>query len=190
MNQVIVTNDRVEIENAIVRATDDANAGPGAGARARTVTWVDARAWAQDVCRYELGRYETDGGGVANSYGYKAATSALAIVWATDLQGRKHVRVCGARIGCSGRHVGSLLGNRATARKLADNDCEMVLVYDQLFRLYAGQVPGTEGFSRRLKKSPADATSWLVLADWCEEHDRAEDAALIRQFFAFAPATV
>ena len=173
---------REQVANAIIEAVAAANKSY----RARTVYISDRMAshWAQSVEEHPCGRLEDNGGGVANSYGYRAESSAVAVVWATDASGMKHIRIQGSRMSCSGRHVGSLLGHRTQQQKLADQDAELVLVYDQLKQLWAGNDQTPAGFSRKLKKNAQDAVTWLVLADYLEERDRMEEATLIRRFFA------
>ena len=179
---IVAPTCREQVANAIIEAVAAANKGY----RARTVYVSDRMAshWAQVVEEHPCGRLEDNGGGVANSYGYRAASSAVAVVWATDASGVKHIRVQGSRMSCSGQHVGSLLGNRTQQQKLADQDAEFVLVYDQLFQLWAGNDQTYEGFSKKLKENAQDATTWLVLADYLEERDRMEETNLIRRFFA------
>lgn len=178
---IVAPTSREQIENAILRAADVANKG----ARSWRVGLEKvANAWAREVCQAPCGRLEDNGGGVANSYGYRASSSAVAVVWATDVGGVKHVRIKGGRMSCSGRSVGSLLGNRAQQQKLAGQEGEFILVYDKLFHLWHSNEPALAGFSKKLKKDVQDVTSWLMLADWLKEHTRDEEAALVRMFFA------
>lgn len=40
-----------------------------------------------------------------------------------------------------------------------------------------------KGFTSKLKRTPHDITTWLVLGDWCEEHEMAERGQEIRRCF-------
>jgi len=198
MDKVIVNPTAEQLRDLFHAATVEANG------RARTRT-IDTNSITCDfrcmnVGGSPSGARETNGGGVANSYGYAAETSVLEYAWFTDAAGAKHVRVVSARVRVSGRHVSTILpGTRTQQQKLIDAGAEFALVYGDLFAAYAGRVAGAEGFSRRLKKDPTDSVTWLALADWLADRDLpanhllqtpadADTAARIRGVF-LAPVT-
>lgn len=102
---VVINPTREQLVAAFVAANDNANPP-----RSRQRTCRLPESLIDDILTETEGLYEDDGGGVANSYGYRATTSRVGAVWYTAADGRKHVRVCGDRVSISGRHVSYLFG--------------------------------------------------------------------------------
>lgn len=97
----------------VLKTVEEAELFANQASRAMTVSCD--RDIVQAVHKKSYGTYQTDGGGVANSYGYKAQSSRLAVLWYTDKSGRKYVRVKSDRVSISGRHVTYLLGRDPVA---------------------------------------------------------------------------
>jgi uncharacterized protein (TIGR02996 family) len=96
----------------------------------------------------------------------------LAYAWYTRTDGAKVVRIAADRVAVSGRHVTSLnIGTRAQQAKLGVA-CPAALVEASLFQVYTQNRTGIPaGFLKKINKTPADATNWLVLADWLDEQN-------------------
>lgn len=176
MDKVIVSPTREQLVALFAEATAAAN-GNG---RSRLVD--ERNEYRADlVLTHPSGCSDVNGGGVANSYGYRAESSVLNYVWATDAAGNKHVRVLAARVSCSGRHVSTLMpGTRKQQEKLQDADMEFALIYADLFRFYAD--------GPLSKKYRTDKGAWAVYADKLTDDGQAELADRIR-LFCMAPAT-
>lgn len=52
----------------------------------------------QEILSATEGAYWVDGGGVPNSYGHRARTSAIGVAWWTDAKGNKLIRIVGGRV--------------------------------------------------------------------------------------------
>lgn len=176
MTKVITNPTREQLVAEFAAATDAANAA----GRTRLVD-AASETRADRVLAESHGCKQADGGGVANSYGHRAETSVLAYAWYTRTDGVKVVRITAGRVGVSGRHVTSLnIGTRAQQEKLLDT-FPAALVESDLFALYSGHDPFVPaGFTKKIKKAPAEVTNWLALADWCEENGKTGYAATIR----------
>lgn len=177
MDKVIVNPTREQLVALFVEATAAANAG------GRTRLINERNEYRADLVLTQAAGYaDVNGGGVANSYGYRAESSVLNYTWATDAAGDKHVRIMAARVGCSGRHVSTLLpGTRKQQEKLQEAGMTFALVYADLFRFYA-DCP--------LKpKYRTDRAAWAVYADKLSDDGQTSLADRIRQF-CLTPATV
>lgn len=180
MVEIITNPTREQLVAAFDRAAVTANAA----GRTRLVT-TDSGTRADRVLAESHGCRQADGGGVANSYGHRAESSVLAYAWYTRTDGVKVVRIAADRVSVSGRHVTSLnVGTRTQQEKLIDA-CPAALVESDLFALYCGNDPAIPaGFTKKIKKAPAEVTNWLVLADWCDENGKEGYAAKIRGAFS------
>lgn len=198
MTETITKPTRKQLTALFAAARDAADAG----GRARTLVRFDPAELADRVMKRKAGLYEQDGGGVANSYGYRAESSAIGVVWYTRPDRVKVVRVSAARVGCSGRHVSSMnLGARAQQEKLAAAGLHAVLAHRELMAVWGDSIPGAEPFVKAIKKEFGAVTPWLVLADWLDERNQpgnamffrpsdTEIAAAIRAAFAAPAVTV
>ena len=170
MTETIVKPTRKILTEKFAALLEAANAG----GRARTID-LDPAALADQVMRKKAGLIEHDGGGVANSYGYRAESSAIGIAWSTRADRVKVVRMAGARVGCSGRHVTSMnLGTRSQQAKIAAAGMHVILTDRLLMAVYCDELPGAEMFVKAIRKEFGAHTPWLALADWLDDQNRPE----------------
>ena len=148
---------------ALAAALDTAADAANKGARARTVSAPTGKA----AFEAPQGQFEADGGGVANSYGYRAESSRIGYAWWTDETGRLHVRVAGDRVTCS-KSVACLFGGDLPAV------CYVFPALRPLWTKTAEKKLGRAGKELRslltaVREAPQDAVGWSALADWIEE---------------------
>lgn len=142
-----------------------------AGARTRT---VDLLTGADAFGTESQGWNARDGGGVANSYRYRAETSVLGYAWVRDEAGNLHVRCVGGRVDAPK----SAYGRRGVTVFCNDRDAETVsaweLVYpDLLVNRTKVHQKGMKGEQKALYAAilanPADAGARGIYADWLQE---------------------
>lgn len=193
MRQIIVAPTRDQLLEAFDAAATKANAG----GRTRLVS-EDSETRTDRVLSEDHGCRQADGGGVANSYGYRAETSILAYAWYTRGDGSKVVRIAAGRCSVSGRHVSSLnLGTRPQQEKVADLFPAAMVhaeLMDEVLHILREPKKRLNSFQLTIKaglvEGVTDTTIWLVYADWLEENGGSVDlAAAIRTAFQYAPVT-
>lgn len=183
MLKLILNPTREQLLTAFTEAAEFANKRT----RARQVEVSED--WADLVLAEPQGARQYHGGRVANAYTDYAESSVVAISWYTRPCGTLVVRVVGDRVACNGGVRNCLIGTSVQRERFDRLGVRALYAEENLFLLYSGKIAGAEGFSKRLKKNPQNITTWLVLADWCEENNHTEEAATIRAAFAF-PAAV
>lgn len=168
-DRVLVNPTFAETEMALLQARDRANRG----ARARLVGLPTA--WAKSVSARPSGIFEANGGGVSRSYGRAADTSVLGVVWFTGPDGRKHVRILGARVAAPVSRLG-LQGAEAFPVVSGRDTRFEALVYPELAVLPRIRVKDRKKVPAEVRSmvealiaNPIDAASWAALVDRCEE---------------------
>jgi hypothetical protein len=98
---------RDRIGTALLEAQAEANEG----ARSRILYGdIFADGWARQIADEAEGILQIDGGGVANSYRYRAETSSLVACWWTTGDGRKLILIAGQRVTARASSRGSAGG--------------------------------------------------------------------------------
>lgn len=161
MNVLLLNPDGTQLLYALEQAVEEANSGlkirlcqPLSGAKAFS---------SPD------GVHETNGGAVANSYGWKANTAQAGYAWWTDPRGNLHVRVIGQRTTIQGRHVPGLFFPETW------NVHPAAQVYPELYvpRSQWRKARGEEkAFLGAILEDPADPATRAAYTDWLEQRGR------------------
>src|SRR5262245_3849972 len=130
-------------------------------------------------------------GRTVRTHRYPSYSTGLWYAWATDRRGDKHVIIQASEV--SARTDGARIGPfpKPTVDKFVRLRLTWLLMYRHLenYRQPNWTAWNSEErtFRMKIRAKLEDHARWLIFADWLDEHDRAEDARIIRLFLL--PAT-
>lgn len=125
-------------------------------------------------------------------------TTIVTFVWATDIDGVRHVRIeIAAKAATSWADMDTVVPCRSARNQYAEQGLLHLAVYPQLYSTvavgwspyYGDDHPGKHAqarkFTRLIEANPADAVNWLALADWLDEQGDSPFPDYTRQVRAF-----